>query len=282
MGFDIKDAAGVTKTFATDTVAGVEHEIQKVAFGAAGTATLVTPTSALPVDIKTVGQQAKAASLSVALASNDDSFALTGPVTEAAPASDTASSGLNGRLQRIAQRLTSLIALLPTTIGQKAKAASLSVSLASDDDSLTLTGAVTEAAPASDTASSGLNGRLQRIAQRLSSLIALLPTTIGQKTKAASLSVSLASDDDLLAKIGEVQASPTANTVLDRLKQLLTTAQAATPAGENHIGAVGGNSVVATGTFNRPADTTAYAVGELIANNTAAGSVSPIPSRLRA
>ncbi len=36
-----------------------------------------------------------------------------GIVTETAPGSDTASSGLNGRLQRIAQRLTSLIALLP-------------------------------------------------------------------------------------------------------------------------------------------------------------------------
>lgn len=34
---------------------------------------------------------------------------LIGAVNETAPASDTASSGLNGRLQRIAQRLTSLI-----------------------------------------------------------------------------------------------------------------------------------------------------------------------------
>lgn len=40
-----------------------------------------------------------------------------GSLTETAPASDTASSGLNGRLQRIAQRLTSLIALLPTSLG---------------------------------------------------------------------------------------------------------------------------------------------------------------------
>lgn len=39
-----------------------------------------------------------------------------GDVTETAPASDTASSGLNGRLQRIAQRLTSLIALLPAAL----------------------------------------------------------------------------------------------------------------------------------------------------------------------
>ena len=40
-----------------------------------------------------------------------------GIVTETAPGTDTASSGLNGRLQRIAQRLTSLIALLPTALG---------------------------------------------------------------------------------------------------------------------------------------------------------------------
>lgn len=42
---------------------------------------------------------------------------LVGAVTETAPATDTASSGLNGRLQRIAQRLTSIIALLPTALG---------------------------------------------------------------------------------------------------------------------------------------------------------------------
>lgn len=39
-------------------------------------------------------------------------------------------------------------------------------------------GGLTETAPASDTASSGLNGRLQRIAQRISSLIALLPAAL--------------------------------------------------------------------------------------------------------
>jgi hypothetical protein len=39
-----------------------------------------------------------------------------GSLTETAPATDTASSGLNGRLQRVAQRLTSLLALLPTAL----------------------------------------------------------------------------------------------------------------------------------------------------------------------
>ena len=48
--------------------------------------------------------------------SESDFDTKTGSLTETAPASDTASSGLNGRLQRIAQRLTSLIALLPTAL----------------------------------------------------------------------------------------------------------------------------------------------------------------------
>lgn len=41
----------------------------------------------------------------------------TGALTETPPATDTASSGLNGRLQRVAQRLTSMIALLPVALG---------------------------------------------------------------------------------------------------------------------------------------------------------------------
>lgn len=46
--------------------------------------------------------------------SESDFDTKTGSLTEGAPASDTASSGLNGRLQRIAQRLTSLIAQFGT------------------------------------------------------------------------------------------------------------------------------------------------------------------------
>lgn len=156
-----------------------------------------------------------------------------GDVTEAAPGTDTASSGINGRLQRIAQRLTSLIALLPASLGQKTSANSLAVVVSSDQSAIPvsgpltdaqlratavpisaaalpipagaateakqdaeaiLIGGLTEAAPGTDTASSGLNGRLQRIAQRLTSLIALLPASLGQKTSANSLAVVMASD----------------------------------------------------------------------------------------
>jgi len=56
------------------------------------------------------GAAAAASSRPVTLSTED--VAKLGSLTETAPASDTASSGLNGRLQRIAQRLTSLITLL--------------------------------------------------------------------------------------------------------------------------------------------------------------------------
>lgn len=50
------------------------------------------------------------------------SSTLIGALTETAPATDTASSGLNGRLQRIAQRITSLIALIVQSTGLAATA----------------------------------------------------------------------------------------------------------------------------------------------------------------
>lgn len=53
-------------------------------------------------------------------------------------------------------------------------------------------GAVNETAPATDTADSGLNGRLQRIAQRLTSLIAVF--NIGAGTEAAAVRVTLPTD----------------------------------------------------------------------------------------
>lgn len=147
------------------------------------------------------GRAAAAASRPVALSTEDKAALDTlGGLTEAAPASDTASSGLNGRLQRVAQRLTSLMALLPASLGTKAASASLAVALSTEDkaqlpatlgskaaasslattmstEDLARFGSLTETAPASDTASSGLNGRLQRVAQNLTALNAALVGT---------------------------------------------------------------------------------------------------------
>ena len=151
---------------------------------------------------------------------------LQGAINETAPASDTASSGLNGRLQRLAQRITSLISLFPTALGQGTMATSLKVVLPSDQTAIPVTnanldvalstvakdatvlatnvlqGALTESAPASDTASSGLNGRLQRLAQRITSLISLFPTALGQGTMATSLKVVLPSDQSAIPVVG--------------------------------------------------------------------------------
>ncbi len=226
---------GATEATQLDVLAAVESIDTKTPALSGGSVPVVGPLTdtqlravAVPVSIATVPLATDAATATLQTAGN----VLSGAVDETAPATDTASSGLNGRLQRIAQRLTSLIALLPTSLGQKAMAASLAVTVASDQTAIpasqsgtwninniagaitlptgaatdtlqtagnTLLGAVTETAPASDTASSGLNGRLQRIAQRLTSLIALLPASLGQKTMSASLAVTLASDQSALS-----------------------------------------------------------------------------------
>jgi len=81
--------------------------------------------------------------------------------------------------------------------GGDASAANQSTQITAANLTNTNLGGVTETAPATDTASSGLNGRLQRIAQRITSLIALLPTSLGTKTAANSFAVIEASDSPL-------------------------------------------------------------------------------------
>jgi len=185
-------------------------------------------------------------------AKQDALAALTGALTETAPATDIASSGLNGRLQRIAQRITSLIALVPASLGSKADAASLAVTKSTEDKALT--GALTETAPASDIASSGLNGRLQRIAQRLTSLIGLLPTALGQGTMAASLKVAIASDQSAIPVghntsglghgVKAVTAAGTAEAIAASTAAKWVIVQAQTD--NTGIIAVGGSGVLAT------------------------------------
>lgn len=46
--------------------------------------------------------------------------------------------------------------------------------------------------------------------------------------------------------------------------------------GDNALGRVGGFNALVSANFTRPSDTTAYAIGDLVANSTTAGSVSPM------
>ncbi len=68
----------------------------------------------LPVTVNTLKSGSAAAADSSGVALSTEDIARLGIVTETAPATDTASSGLNGRLQRIAQRLTTMIASIGT------------------------------------------------------------------------------------------------------------------------------------------------------------------------
>lgn len=132
------------------------------------------------------GRQDAAASRPVALATEDNAAVVAiGTKLGEVQASPTANTVLD-RLKTIATSLAGTLTIsLPSGAATAANQAS----------ELTLVGAVTETAPGSDTASSGLNGRLQRIAQRLTSLIGLIPASLGTKAAASSLAVTLSDED---------------------------------------------------------------------------------------
>lgn len=132
----------------------------------------------------------------------------------------------------------------PLAPGPAAAAASRPVALSTED--VARVGTITETAPATDTASSGMNGRLQRIAQRITTLIGLLPASLGIKTAAGSLSVTPASD-----------------------------AAFALAAGTALVGKVKTKFIVASGTaLTRPANQTPYTALDAISDNATAGSVT--------
>lgn len=123
------------------------------------------------------------------VASDDGQF---GGVTETAPATDTASSGLNGRLQRIAQRITSLIALVPTSLGAKTAVNSFAVTLATDDAAVTTLGAKTDSkSTATDTTSISMMQVLKQVSASVQLMV------FGGGTKAAAQRMTIATDDSI-------------------------------------------------------------------------------------
>lgn len=205
---------------------------------------------------------------------------------DAAASSDTGSFSIISFAKRNAQKWTEFLTAFATH--------------------LTYLGVLTETAPATDTASSGLNGRLQRIAQRLTSLIALLPSSIGQKASAGSLSVVVASDnavstqiqgfngstwDNIRAGISAVQNAITGflNTVtfgvFNSTPPTLTNGQFAMLQMWNDgqlLSKVSGITAYIQATFTRPADTTAYAALDSVSNSTSAPTVITLAGAGRA
>lgn len=118
---------------------------------------------------------------------------IVGALTETAPATDTASSGLNGRLQRIAQRLTSLIALLPAALG-----AGGGLKVDGSGTPLPVSGTVTANVGTGTLAVSATSLPLPTGAATATLQGGGLPAALGQGTMAQSLKVAVASDQSAI------------------------------------------------------------------------------------
>lgn len=159
----------------------------------------------------------------------------------------------------------------------------LRVTVATDDALTTGIGALTETAPGTDTASSGLNGRLQRIAQRITSLIALVPASIGQKAKAASFAVTIASDDNTLVALGAPADAAVSNpassaSVIAALKGIMTLTANALKTAASAFGTTGFGVMGSDGTNARAisVDTTGHLI--LSGASVATASLSAVAS----
>lgn len=128
--------ASGNETFANDDIGGVKYPRPKINWGPDGTAndvdvasgkplptqlrhsdgTIVTDATGMKISttqlatLNTTAQAMSAGFQLVDTPTDGTNATRLGGLTETAPASDTASSGLNGRLQRIAQNITTMIA----------------------------------------------------------------------------------------------------------------------------------------------------------------------------
>ncbi len=109
---------------------------------------------------------ASAGTLRVVAATDSPEVAGIGGVSDAA-ATQGSTGSVSAKLRTVTSQLNSIDAGIPAALGATTMSAAMPVTIATDDARI---GIVTETAPASDTASSGLNGRLQRIAQNLTTL----------------------------------------------------------------------------------------------------------------
>lgn len=105
-----------------------------------------------------------------------------GSLTEAAPATDTASSGLNGRLQRVAQNITALISAMATNHADETQLhTDLSVAVVNAINAPTTIGSKTDAKnPATDATSISAMSVWKQISASIQSMAAAVLLTGGQ------------------------------------------------------------------------------------------------------
>lgn len=180
---------------ATDDVAGVHVQRVKIMLGADGVNDGdASSTNPLPVSVSGV------ATASAQATGN----ALLGTIDTSAAAAVASLSVLDDWDETDRAKVNIIAGQAGVAAGAGVVGATVQrMTLASDDAQL---GGVAETAPATDTASSGLNGRLQRLAQHLTSLIAQIPASLGVKTAANSLSIAPASDAKFVVQLAPAAA----------------------------------------------------------------------------
>lgn len=236
------------------------------------------------------GQQANADGLAVTLSTEQEqlltdielntntALVTLGQATDAAAGTDTANTGFISLFKRNLEKLTSLLALFPSSIGQKTKAGSLSVVLASDNDALSVTGPLTDAqlrasaVPVSAAALPLPTGAATETT--LSAMSAKLPASLGQKASAASLSAVLSTENEAL--INDIKSN-TAALSIDSMSQSTTTGSATLTApvgakgftiqnssradGALRFTKVGGSASATIGFLLEPGQSTSYQEG---------------------
>lgn len=174
--------------------------------------------------------------------SESDFDTKTGSLTETAPGTDTASSGLNGRLQRIAQRISSLITALGSPFQAGGSIGNTSFGSTVADGANVVEGAVADAAVAAG-ATGSISAKLRAISRDLVSNIVLAagsnvighvvvdsaPSTVvtgpltDTQLRASAVPVSLAA----------APTTPVTNASLSNLDVLLSTRTK--PADQQHV-----------------------------------------------
>lgn len=155
VGFDVKKLVAIINQTDGIVIYATGNPATRFTAEAAGVVTLFKDTSTmsgsdkLQIIYEEKGQQTSAESSPVTIASDQTSIPVTmsgvataanqvaegvliGAVNETAPVSDTAPSGLNGRLQRLAILITNLLGRWPAALGQALASASFPVVPASD------------------------------------------------------------------------------------------------------------------------------------------------------
>lgn len=172
MAENVNITPGSGDVIAADDIGGVKYQRVKLAWGVDGSAVDASASNPLPVVQTGTPTLATGAATS---AKQDTMIASLASIDGKLPALGQALAAASVPVVLTAAQLTTLTP--PAAITGFATESTLATRL-TESDFDTKTGSLTETAPATDTASSGLNGRLQRIAQRITSLIALIPAAL--------------------------------------------------------------------------------------------------------